>query len=171
MTVEVWVLVVNNIIDHQWNWSDLVVCKSHIDWRFALVVLVKERELLVKVLIVLVAQESFNRSWIKSQVSDHVLELELQEHFEEYSWIRLSLHECFNLTLSLASVNRLKQKKFSQSNFPNFDLENVIEMGFLLLTFLTLSVLLLQANLSIIVELTSKKQVICWLNLNVIDRS
>jgi len=58
----------------------------------------------------------------------------------------------------------LDQHQLSESDLVDLDLENVIKVGLSIIVI----VLLLQANLSIVVELTSKQQVIGWLNLQVI---
>jgi hypothetical protein len=94
------------------------------------------------------------------------LEFKLKENFEEYLWIWLSSNKHFDFTLSLASVDTLKEQQFSQSDLVDFDLENVVKVGLAIL-----NVLLLEANLSVIVELASEQQVVCWLNLDVVDRT
>jgi hypothetical protein len=67
----------------------------------------------------------------------------------------------------MASIDTLDQHQFSQSNLMDFDLENVIEVS----TSFHIVVLLLKANLAIIVELERKKQVIRWLNLQIVALS
>jgi len=110
MTVEVWVLILYDVFDHQWNWSNLVVLKGNVDWRLSVLVFEEKWVLWVEEIFVFLTQQSFDGPWVKCQICHHILEPELEEHFEEYLWIWLSPHKHFNLTLSLARVDTLKKE-------------------------------------------------------------
>jgi hypothetical protein len=69
--------------------------------------------------------------------------------------------------LCFTGIDGLKNEKLSESDFVNFDLEDIIEVGLSI----DIGVLLLETNLSIIIELAGEKQVIGRLNLDIIDRS
>lgn len=53
MGVDVGVLILHNVVNHQVNWSNLIVSESNINWWLALFVLVEDWEFIIKVLFVI----------------------------------------------------------------------------------------------------------------------
>jgi hypothetical protein len=77
----------------------------------------------------------------------------------------LGHNQKLNLRLGLAGIDTLEEEKFSESNLPYLDLEDIIKVC---LAFIV-RVLLLEAHLSVLVELAREQQMVCWLNLDVVD--
>ena len=133
----------------------------------ALLVFIKDWEFVIKVLFVILTKKSFDGSAIESKICNHALESKFQENLEEDLWVWLSSDKKLNLRLGLAGIDTLEQEKLSESNLMDLDFEDVIEMS---LTS-SIRVLLLETHLSIVVELAGEEQMICWLDLDVVDRS
>lgn len=66
-----------------------------------------------------------------------------------------------------AGVDALDQEKFSQCNFMNLYLENVCEVG----VHVSIFVLVLNSNLSIIIELAREHEMILRLDFEVVYRA
>ena len=133
----------------------------------ALLVFIKDWEFVIKVLFVILTKKSFDGSAIESKICNHALESKFQENLEEDLWVWLSSDKKLNLRLGLAGIDTLEQEKLSESNLMDLDFEDVIEMSLTI----SIRVLLLETHLSIVVELAGEEQMICWLDLDVVDRS
>lgn len=167
MRVDIWVLVINDIANHHIDWADLIVGESYIYSWFTIWILVEKWELIAEVFGIVSTQKWFNWSAVESQIWNHTFEAQLKEDLEEEIWIWLSFHQNFNVTLSLTSIDGLKNEKLSESDFVNFNLENIIEMSLSI----NICVLFLKTYLSIVIELAGEEQVISRFDLDVIDRS
>lgn len=133
----------------------------------ALLVFIEDWEFVIKVLFVILTKKSFDGSAIESKICNHALESKFQENLEEDLWVWLSSDKKLNLRLGLAGIDTLEQEKLSESNLMDLDFEDVIEMSLTI----SIRVLLLETHLSIVVELAGEEQMICWLDLDVVDRS
>lgn len=166
MRIEICVLILYDILNHQGNWADLVFSESHVDGRLPVrVSFIEQRVIDVKKLLIVVTQQSLDRFRIEWQVSDQILHVQLQEHLEEYFWVGLISHQQLYVTLSLAREYTLDQHQFSQSRLRHFYLEYVIKLGLALL----IIILVLEAHFSVIVELASEEQMVWRLYLDVVD--
>jgi len=67
--------------------------------------------------------------------------------------------------LGFAGIDTLEQEKFSKSNLMDLNFEDVVKMSLAI----SIRVLLLEAHLSIIIELAGKEQVISWLDFYVVN--
>ena len=74
----------------------------------SILVHVEYRELVAKVLVVLVVKKLFDGSVVEGKIRYHALTSKLQEYLEEYCWVWLILNQQHDLTLCPASVNTLE---------------------------------------------------------------
>jgi hypothetical protein len=103
------VLVVDDVLNHEVHRPNLVITKRHINCASSILVLIKNRELIVEVFFVLVTQELFDGPAVEGEVCNHVLEAELEEYFEEYLGVRLVLDQGLDIALCFARINTLNQ--------------------------------------------------------------
>lgn len=133
----------------------------------ALLVLVEDWEFVIKVLFVIFTKKSFDGSAIESKICDHALESKFQENLEEDFWVWLSSNKKLDLRLGLTGIDTLEQEKLSKSNLMDLNFKDVVKMSLAI----SIRVLLLEANLSIIIELAGEEQMVCWLDLDVVNGS
>jgi len=133
----------------------------------ALLVLVEDWEFVIEVLFVIFTKKSLDGSAIESKICNHALESKFQENLEEDFWVWLSSNKKLDLRLGLTGIDTLKQEKLSKSNLMDFNFEDVVKMSLAI----SIRVLLLEAHLSIIIELAGEEQMVCWLDLNVVNGS
>ena len=69
--------------------------------------------------------------------------------------------------MGFAGIDTLEQEKFSKSNLMHLNFEDIVKMSLAI----SIRVLLLEAHLSIIIELAGKEQVISWLDFYVVNWS
>ena len=93
-------------------------------------------------------------------MNSHALHVQFKEYFEEYFRIRLVFNNFLDIRQFSASINRLKEHKFSQGRLVDLNLVNVIEFSVIL----HVLVLLLKAHLAIIIELAGKVHMASRLN-------
>lgn len=167
MGEHVCVLVVYDIFDHIVYGPNLVITKRYIDSAFTILVLVEYGEFIAKVFFVMVAQELFDRPAIEGEICNHILNAQLEEHFEEYLGVGLILYQCFNIALCLARVNTLNQQEFPQSNLKDLDFEYVIEIRLPVFIF----PLILEADLAFVIKLTGEEQMVSLLDFEVVART
>ena len=76
----------------------------------------------------------------------------------------MRLYKQLNITLNTAAVNTLDNHQLPEGDFMDFNFENIVEMSLVLMVI----ILLLDTNLSVVIELHSKQQMISWLNFQVV---
>jgi hypothetical protein len=158
------VLVVNDVFDHKVDRPYLVVVKCNIDCASSILVLVEYGEFIAKIFFILVTQEFFDGPAIEGKIRNHVLEAELQEHFEEYLRIWLFLDQYFDITLCFARIDTLNQQKFPKSYLKYLDFEYVIEIGLTCI----ISPLILKADLAFVIKLAGEEEMVSLLDLQVV---
>jgi len=72
-----------------------------------------------------------------------------------------------DLRRCLARIQTLNQHELSKSDLMNFDLINVLEFGLVIKCL----ILILDANLSVVIVLARKQDMLLWLNLQVVAAS
>ena len=77
VSIDVAVLMVNNVVDHQVYALQEVVFQSHINRRLSFLVQVKQGKLFAEIFIVFAIQELFGRSLVEGKISHHTF----QSHF------------------------------------------------------------------------------------------
>ena len=95
------------------------------------------------------------------------MESKFQENLEEDFWVWLSSYKKFDLRLGFAGIDTLEQEEFSKSNLMDLNFKDVVKMSLAI----SIRVLLLEAHLSIIIELAGEEQMVCWLDLDVVNGS
>jgi hypothetical protein len=121
---------------------------------------------LLELVVVALGQQEVDRARVKAQVSDRILDVEVDEDLEESQLRGLLLDEPRNVTRVPAGVYRLKHEELAQCRIVDADLVEILKVHFAVLAHL---VLLLDADLTVVVIAPLKVQHVPTLYLQVID--
>ena len=72
--VDIVVLVLHHIVDHQVHRSDLVILEGDIDWRIPIFSRIKNGKLFVKILGVLLTEDMGDRPHVKRNIWNHTFD-------------------------------------------------------------------------------------------------
>ena len=77
-----------------------------------------------------IVQQVTHGSTVKGKNGYHVGSIKLQEGLVEYHWVWLVLYQLYDIRLSLANKETLKEQKLSQSNFMDLDTVDILIISF-----------------------------------------
>jgi hypothetical protein len=171
VSVFVVILIVDDVFYYFVHRSDLIVLRSNVDSRSTVTVFVENWEFIELVcfekIVVLFAEKMKKTSGIKSEIWNHTFDTKFKINFEKDKWRRLHSYQLGDLRRCLARIQTLNQHELSKSDLMYFDLINVLEFGLIIKCL----ILILDANLSVVIVLARKQDVLLWLNLQVVAAS
>lgn len=151
----------HNIVNHYLHASYLIKLHGDVEGRFPGFIEEKEREFLAEELVIFGVEQVFNRPLVEGKIWNHALYAKFKEILEEHLRVRLLLDICLDVSLVTDCKDALKKKQLSQSDFPHLYFIDIVELCLLIQAIKrSLSELLLNSDLTIVVELARKLQVV-----------